>query len=326
MGFFEDVIENEITESNNYKHSIWVEKYRPTDLNGYIGNDHVKERFSTYIKTNDPPHVLLYGRAGTGKTTLAKILAKNIKCDYLYINASDDTGVDIVRDKIRPYAQSVGLHGLKIVILDEFDYMTPNAQAALRNIMETFIDTTRFILTCNYVEKIIEPIISRVKTGMFEIYPPGRKELAVHAVSILDREQITYELTDVATLVNVHFPDIRGLIGALQLNSVDGKLSINSKTVVENDFKLKYVELLQTVTNKKECYTKIRQLFADNHVSDFSDLYKLLYDTVDEIAPGNTAEMILEIAQAQKDDYIVLDKEINAMAFTIRLITLLKGN
>ena len=120
------------------EHSLWVEKYRPQDLSTYIGNEHLKSKVSIYLESEDVPHLLLYGRAGTGKTTLAKIIINNIDCDHLYINASDENSVDAVRFKIRSFASSVGFRDLKVVILDECDYLTPNAQAALRNLMETF--------------------------------------------------------------------------------------------------------------------------------------------------------------------------------------------
>ena len=120
------------------EHSLWVEKYRPTDLSTYIGNQHLREKVGIYLESGDVPHLLLYGRAGTGKTTLAKIIVKNIDCDYLYINASDENKVDDVRSKVKIFASSIGFRDLKVLILDECDYLTPNAQAALRNLMETF--------------------------------------------------------------------------------------------------------------------------------------------------------------------------------------------
>ena len=143
------------------KHSLWVEKYRPNQLDNYIGNDHLKSKVSVYLESGDIPHLLLFGRAGTGKTTLAKLLVNNIDCDYLYINASDENSVDVVREKVKNFASTLGFKDMKVIILDECDYITPNAQAALRNLMETFSKNCRFILTCNYVERIIDPIQSR---------------------------------------------------------------------------------------------------------------------------------------------------------------------
>jgi replication factor C small subunit len=145
----------------NSEHTLWVEKYRPEELAGYVGNHAIIEKVRIYLESGDVPHLLFYGTAGTGKTTLAKLIAKNIDCDLMYINASDENNVDTVREKIKSFASTIGFRQWKLIILDEADYLTPNAQAALRNLMETFSKTTRFILTCNYVEKIIDPIQSR---------------------------------------------------------------------------------------------------------------------------------------------------------------------
>ena len=141
--------------------TLWVEKYRPNNLDTYIGNEHLKDKVSAYLESGDLPHLLLFGKAGTGKTTLAKILVNNIECDYLYINASDENNVETVRTKVKNFASTMGFKDYKVIILDECDYITPNAQAALRNLMETFSKHCRFILTCNFVERIIDPIQSR---------------------------------------------------------------------------------------------------------------------------------------------------------------------
>ena len=130
------------------ENSLWVEKYRPNNLQTYIGNEHLKDKVKIYLENEDVPHLLLYGTAGTGKTTLAKVIVGNIDCDMLYINASDENNVDNVRTKIKNFASTIGFRNLKIIILDEADFLTPNAQAALRNIMETFSKHCRFILTC----------------------------------------------------------------------------------------------------------------------------------------------------------------------------------
>ena len=163
--------------------SLWVEKYRPIRLEDYVGSDSLVSSMSDYIKQQDIPHLLMYGKAGTGKTTAAKLLVKNIECDYLYVNASDENSVDAIRFKIKAFAASAGFNDLKVVILDESDFLTPNAQAALRNLMETYSSTTRFILTCNYVEKIIDPIQSRCQ--VFHITIPTKTSAAKKVAHIL---------------------------------------------------------------------------------------------------------------------------------------------
>ena len=299
-------------------HSLWVEKYRPTDLSTYIGNQHLRDKVSVYLESGDVPHLLLYGRAGTGKTTLAKIIVKNIDCDYLYINASDENKVDDVRNKVKTFASSIGFRELKVLILDECDYLTPNAQAALRNLMETFSKHCRFILTCNYVERIIDPIQSRCQP--YKIVPPSRKDVAKQMVHILDEEGVTYKLDDVALLVNAGYPDIRRVINSAQRQVVDGKLKVDVNSVIQNDYKVKLLESLTPNTTM----TSIRQLLADNSVTDYNELYKLLYDEIETYSHGKEAECILAIAEGQYQDVQVVDKEINFMSTIVKLLRIIR--
>ena len=299
-------------------HSLWVEKYRPTDLSTYIGNEHLKEKVKVYLESEDVPHLLLYGKAGTGKTTLAKIITKNIDCDYLYINASDENNVDNVRTKIKNFASSVGFKSLKVIILDEADFLTPNAQAALRNLMETFSKHTRFILTCNYVERIIDPIQSRCQS--YKIVPPSKKEVAQQMVNILDGEGCIYKLNDVAMIVTAGYPDIRRVINSAQRQVVDGKLKIDVSSVIQNNYKLQLIELLSSGAKVND----IRQLIADNSVTDYSELYRLLYDEVGNYSRGHEAECILAIAEGQYQDVNVVDKEINFVSTIIKIKRILK--
>ena len=299
------------------KNTLWVEKYRPSKLDSYIGNQHLRSKVKVYIESGDLPHLLLYGRAGTGKTTLAKLLVNNIECDYLYINASDENSVDVVRDKVKNFASTLGFKEMKVIILDECDYITPNAQAALRNLMETFSKNCRFILTCNYVERIIDPIQSRCQS--FQIIPPDRKEVAVHLNTILTKEGVKSDIEDIVTIVNGGFPDLRRVINAAQRQVVDGKLVIDEGMSIQNDYKNQVLEILKT-QDKKNCFKNIRQLLADSKVTDFSDLFRLLFDTVDDWGRGHVAECILVLAQYQQSDAVVVDKEINIMAMFIEII------
>ena len=299
-------------------HSLWVEKYRPMDLSTYVGNEHLKEKVKVYLESEDVPHLLLYGKAGTGKTTLAKIVVNNIDCDYMYINASDENKVDDVRNKIKTFASSVGFKSLKVIILDECDYLTPNAQAALRNLMETFSKHCRFILTCNYVERIIDPIQSRCQS--YKVVPPSKKEVAQQMVNILKEENCTFELDDIALIVNAGYPDIRRVINSAQRQVVDGKLKIDTSSVIQNNYKLQLLEMLSNGSKLND----IRQLIADNSISDYSELYRLLYDEVETYGKSNVAECILNIAEAQYQDVNVVDKEINFMSLIIRLLRIIK--
>ena len=303
------------------EHTLWVEKYRPSSLDTYIGNEHLKSKVKVYLESGDLPHLLFYGRAGTGKTTLAKLLVKNIECDYLYINASDENSVDTVRNKVRQFASTVGFKDLKIIILDECDYITPNAQAALRNLMETFSKHCRFILTCNYVERIIDPIQSRCQ--LFQIIPPSKKEVAQKLHNILTEENVNSDLEDIKILVDSGYPDIRRVINSAQRNVVRGKLKLDTGSIIQNDYKLKLLKILET-QNKKNAFKDIRQLLADNKVTDFADLFRLLYDEVDGYGKGHIAECILIIAKYELSDSQVVDKEINAMAMVVELLQEIK--
>ena len=291
---------------------IWCEKYRPESLSEYIGNDHLKSKFTQYLQSGDIPHLLFYGKAGTGKTTLAKIIVKNIECDYLYLNASDERNIDTVRDKIKVFASSVGFKPLKVVILDESDYLTPISQAALRNVMETFSQHTRFILTCNYVERIIDPIQSRCQS--YNITPPSKRDVGTHLYNILHKEEVEFQIDDVAVLVNASYPDIRQVINSAQRQVVDKKLTIDASSIIEKNYKLRLVELLINRSSFKD----IRQLTADN------ELFRLLYDEVDTYAPNAVPDAILKISEAQYRDAHAVDKEINFMALIINILQLEK--
>ena len=303
------------------EHTLWVEKYRPSNLDTYIGNDQLKGKVKVYLESGDLPHLLLFGKAGTGKTTLAKLLVNNIDCDYLYINASDENNVETVRSKVKNFASTMGFKDYKVIILDECDYITPNAQAALRNLMETFSKHCRFILTCNFVERIIDPIQSRCQT--FQVIPPNKNDVAKHLHNILTDEGVSYEREDLAILVNSGYPDIRRVINGAQRQSVDGKLVIDKQSIVENDYKLKLLEILEK-QDKKSAFNNVRQLMANAKVTDFADLFRLLYDEVDTYGKGHIAECILIIAKYELSDAQVVDKEINAMAMIIEILGVIK--
>src|SRR5210317_405178 len=230
--------------------SLWVEKYRPDTLEGYVGNEHILEKVKIYIENEDVPHLLLYGVAGTGKTTLAKIITNQIDCDVMYINAPDENSVDAVRDKIRGFASSMGFRKWKVVILDEADYLTPNAQAALRNLMETFSKSTRFILTCNYVEKVIDPIQSRCQT--FAITPPSKSEVAKRLYDILNFESVDFRKEDLPILVNSGYPDIRRVLNAAQRQVIGGVLEIDKASTIQANYMDEVLTVLKSNDNLKD--------------------------------------------------------------------------
>lgn len=300
--------------------TLWCEKYRPTTLENYIGNEHIKTKLNQFITEQDIPHLLFCGTAGTGKTTAAKILIKNIECDYLFVNASDENSVDIIRTKIKNFAATMSFKPLKIIVLDEADYVTPQAQAALRNMMEVFSKNTRFILTCNYVERIIDPLISR--SQVFKLSPPSKKEVAVHLMNILGKENVIFDKAVIATMVNAYYPDIRRILNSSQNQTNSGQLQINIDDVIAGDYKLKIVDALMSNLPLKDKVNEVRQIVADGNIRDFADAYRLLFDKVNDYAPTKVPQSILAIAEGQYRDSFVPDKEIN---FVATLYNILNG-
>jgi len=311
MAFFEENIKEETPNT------LWVEKYRPKKLEDYVGNDHLKQKIRDYIESGDVPHLLLFGKAGTGKTTLAKLIVNSINCDFMILNASDENNVDTVRNKVKSFASTIGFKDIKIVILDEFDYMTPQAQAILRNLMETFSKHCRFILTCNYVEKIIDPIQSRCQT--FQIIPPTKKDVAVQISKILTEERIQFELKELVPIVDSSYPDIRKIINTCQLNSSKGVLKIDSSSISDADVRVKIIDILKSKDDKRNRYINLRQAVADSRIQDFTELYTHLYEKVNEYAVGNTSAVIMILAQGQYKDAMIVDKEICFMATLIEI-------
>ena len=296
-------------------HGLWVERYRPQDLSTYVGNEHLKSKVERFLDDGNIPHLLLYGRAGGGKTTLAKIIVNNTECDYLHINASDERNIDLVRDKLKTFASSVGFKPMKVVILDEADYLNVNsAQPALRNLMETFSAHCRFILTCNYVEKIIDPIQSRCQT--YKIIPPSKKEVAVHAKTILEKENISFDLDDLALVVTAGYPDLRKVINELQRMSINGKLSVDKDGMIHNEFKLQFLDAIRN----GESISTIRKMVADSNFTEYTELYRLLYDEVESFGVEKMPEIIADISKGSYQDVLVVDKEINFIATVSQIL------
>ena len=296
---------------------LWVEKYRPQILEDYVGNEIIKNKIADYLKQGSIQNLLFHGVAGTGKTTLAKLIAKNLNCDLLYINASDERGIDTIRDKIIPFASSMSFNDVKIVILDEADYITPQAQATLRNTIESCSKTTRFILTCNYLERIISPLQSRCQT--FEIIPPSKTEVIEHVSDITAKEaMLEVSVNDVQKVVSTHYTDIRKIINTIQGSIVDGVIKIDDNSLKNTQLGGLIVDALI----RKAKLSEIRQIIADSGSREFDDLFKYIYDKSSNLFGNDEGEAILIIAKYQYEYTFVLEKEICIAAMLKQLLDL----
>jgi replication factor C small subunit len=295
---------------------LWVEKYRPQTLEEYVGNETIKNKIADYLKQGSIQNLLFHGVAGTGKTTLAKLIAKNLNCDLLYINASDERGIDTIREKIIPFASSMSFNDVKIVILDEADYITPQAQATLRNTIEACSKTTRFILTCNYLERIISPLQSRCQT--FEITPPSKQEVNDKCQEILTKEKTLFYDNNIDDVVNTHYPDIRKIINTLQGSVVDGQIKIDDNSLKNSQLGGIVVDALI----RKAKLSEIRQILADSGAREFDDLFKYIYDKSPTLFGDREGEAILIIAKYQYEYTFVLEKEICIAAMLNKLLNI----
>ena len=298
---------------------LWVEKYRPKTLEGYVFRDeHQKEQVQRWVKEGTIPHLLFSGNAGIGKTTLAKILFNELDIndlDILEINASRTNSVEDVRDKIVNFVQMIPFGPFKIVLLDEADYLSPNAQAALRGVMEEYHTTARFILTCNYPNRIIPALHSRCQG--FHIERVDVNEFTARVATILVEESVEFDLDTLDTFVKATYPDLRKCINMVQMNSLDGKLHTPEKGDTGTaDYKIEMVELF-----KKGKISEARKLVCGQaRPEEMEEIYRWLYDNVEIF--GDEAKQdkaILIIKQGLVDHTLVIDPEINLAATLIRL-------
>jgi replication factor C small subunit len=299
----------------NTNHSLLVEKYRPNVLENYVGNKNIKSVISKYLEQNDIQNFVFYGPAGTGKTTLAKLIVNNLDCDYIYINASDERGIETIRDKVNGFASVASFKPLKVVILDEADFLTIQAQASLRNIIETFSRTTRFILTCNYVERIIDPLQSRCQ--VLKVVPPTKKIAALHLLKILDQENIKHTDEDIINIVNQFYPDLRKCINTIQANTVDSQLKLDKSVL----FSSNYVDkVINELSKDKPSFKQIRQIIADANTDDYEELFRELFDSASEYLPGKEGTVAGLVNDHQYKANFRIDKEINVMSLINNII------
>jgi replication factor C small subunit len=298
---------------------LWVEKYRPKTVDGYVFRDaHQKAQVERWIKDGSIPHLLLSGNAGIGKTTLARLLFNELNInefDIMEINASRENSAETIRDKITNFVQMIPFGDFKVVLLDEADYLTPNAQAILRGVMETYHTTARFILTCNYPNRIIPALHSRCQG--FHIEKIDQVEMFARVVHILDSEDIKFDADVLDTVVKATYPDLRKCINMVQMNSLDGNLHSPEKgDTGEQDYKLQMVDLF-----KLGKINEARKLICSQaRPEEMEEVYRWMYDNIALFGDDAKQEKaILIIKQGLVDHTLVIDAEINLSATLIRL-------
>jgi replication factor C small subunit len=306
----------------NKEHTILVEKYRPKTLDTYLCDDTLRDKFQTFLTEQDIPHLGFFGLQGSGKSTLAKILVNNINCDYIYLNATENRGMDDIKEKVGSFASAASFKPLKIVILDEATHILQASQVLLLNMIETYSLTTRFILTGNYPERLIPPLRSRLQE--FKLTPPSKKVVAKHVVNILETENIEFEIEDLAKIIHSSYPDFRKIINTCQKHIVDNVLTLPGTLSSNNDFNKQIIDELKKPSSKT--FNTIRQIIADNNISSFDDVYKYLYDNDNHYAVGCEGQIAIILNECIYQSNFKVDLEINFMSCISRIIEVLKTN
>jgi len=297
------------------QHVLWVEKYRPSTVEDCILPEAIKATFQEYVNRKEIPNLLLSGTAGVGKTTIAKALCEQVGCDYIIINGSDESGIDVLRNKIKNYASSVSLAGgRKVVIIDEADYLNPNStQPALRGAIEEFSSNCSFIFTCNFKNRIIDPIHSRCTVIDFKINGQKAKMAAQFMKRvewILEQEKVAYDKEVVAAVIMKHFPDNRRILNELQRYSVSGTID---KGILSSVSDVQLGELIKSLKEKN--FADARKWVTNNLDNDPSRLYRKLYDSLYESLKASAVpQLVLILAKYQYQAAFVADHEINLMA------------
>lgn len=298
---------------------LWVEKYRPSDISDVILPERIRTECLSYVKDGQIPHMILGGSAGIGKTTVAKALVKMIEADLLYINASNESGVDTIRTKIVQFASTASFEGnLKVVLLDECDQLSHQAQGILRAIMEEFHQNTRFILTCNFKNKLMDAIQSRCISVDFSTTKEEKVDLCVAAYKrcceILKNENVDYDKKTVASIVQRYFPDMRRVLNALQKASASGK--IDATSVSES---LPTDSLYEMMRNKK--FGEVRKWVAQN-ADDYQSVFRDIYDRLGDLFQGpSIPNVVLIVDQYQDRITRTADAEITLMACLIEIMS-----
>jgi len=297
------------------EHLLWTEKYRPHTIEDCILPERLKKPFQEYVNQKNIPNLLLAGGAGVGKTTVAKAMCQEIGCDYMVINGSDESGIDTFRTKIKNYASSMSLTGgRKVIIIDEADYLNPNStQPALRNAIEEFAGNCSFIFTCNYKNRIIDPLHSRCAVIEFSLKNGEKAKMAAsffkRVQSVLQSESVEYDDKVIAELTKKHFPDFRRILNELQRYSKFGKIDTN---ILSQFGDVSINEIIKFIKDKD--FTAIRKWVATNDI-DSGTLFRKIYDSLyDVLKPQSIPQAVLILADYQYKAAFVADHEINTVA------------
>ena len=303
------------------EHLLWTEKYRPQKIEDCILPDRLKKPFQEYVNQKEIPNLLLSGGAGVGKTTVAKAMCNEIGCDFMVINGSDESGIDTFRTKIKNYASSMSLSGgRKVIIIDEADYLNPNStQPALRNAIEEFASNCSFIFTCNYKNRIIDPLHSRCAVIDFGLKNGEKAKMAAaffkRIQTILQSESVDADDKVLAELIKKHFPDFRRVLNELQRYSQFGKIDTGILTQIAD---VSIDELTKSISSKD--FASIRKWVA-THEIDSTVLYRKLYDSLyDVLKPQSIPQAVIILADYQYKAAFVADQEINTVACLTELM------